>query len=138
MTPRKQEKTFPVEYAAELMKIAVADFASAQTLALAFGKEGAGRAENILFLAQQALEKALKAVLCAKKQPVPLVHDVGILIAKLPENPPPPFGYELAQLNDFAAIRRYQTGPDRLTNEEITETLAKIRAALDWCKTQVR
>ncbi len=137
MTPRKQEKLFPQEYSVELMAIARDDFKSANALATVWISSKSGRPENILFMAQQALEKALKAVLCKKGLPIPLVHDVGILIAKLPAEPSPPFGYELASLNEFAAIRRYQQGSDIITPTEISESLAKVDEALNWCESQL-
>lgn len=51
------------------------------------------------------------AVLCHRKIPVPLVHDLGALLAKLPDGTQPDAGYELTRFNDFAGVRRYEEGP---------------------------
>lgn len=78
MSPSKQEIRFNVEYAAELLRIAEGDYATARVL-----KDAQGiRIENAFYMAQQAIEKALKAVLIVLKQPVPMVHDLGILVAR--------------------------------------------------------
>ena len=107
MTPRKQEKIFPVKYSADLINIAMGDLQGASLLAGA----NPDRKENIIYLAQQALEKALKAVLCAHKVPVPLIHDIATLIAKIPEQLSPPFGYELGSVDVW--LRQRRTSPVR-------------------------
>ncbi len=56
------------------------------------------RNENYFYLVQQVLEKLMKAVLVHQQLPVPLVHDLGILLAKIPRNIEPPFGYEVNRL----------------------------------------
>ena len=133
MTPRKQEKVFPPKYSMELIKIAAGDLQGASLLAAA----NPDRKENVIYLAQQALEKSLKAVLCAHKIPIPLIHDITALVAKIPEHLSPPFGYELGQLTEFAAIRRYIDGPESIEPEEIISTLQTVTAAVDWCKSAV-
>jgi HEPN domain-containing protein len=133
VTPSRQQKLFRKEYAHELLRIAQGDLQSAVALAGA----GAPRPENVIYLAHQALEKALKAVLCWHGVPVPLVHEIGILVAVLPPSLEPPFGYELDALSPFATVRRYLEGGDIITREEIDGTLAQVRAAVDWCQQQV-
>jgi HEPN domain-containing protein len=130
MSPSKQEKLFPKIYAQELMRIALGDMQAAQLLAAA----NPSRKENIIYMAQQALEKGLKAVICHAGQPIPLVHDIGALIAKIPSSLPAPFGYELARLTEYASIRRYIEGPDILDDEEIRGTLTAVNEAIVWCQ----
>ena len=77
-----QKRLFKVEYAKELFPIAKGDLDSALILAKAAG----GRKENIIYMAQQAVEKAIKALLVYNKIAFPLVHDLGILLALLPDN----------------------------------------------------
>lgn len=131
MSPRDQERRFPVTYAAELMRIAFGDLASAGHLVDALGS-GDGRAENAAYLYQQAIEKALKAVLCARGLPVPLVHDLGVLVAKIPSELEPDFGYELTGLDEYATVRRYEEGRYGLSEDELAEIGRLARQILGW------
>jgi HEPN domain-containing protein len=130
MSPSKQEMRFAPEYAAELLRIAEGDHATAVALKNASGI----RIENAFYMAQQAIEKALKAVLITLNLPVPLVHDLGILLARIPAEYEPPFGYELSELNQYAAMRRYQEGYWTPTLEEFAIVLDKTRQMLDWAQ----
>ena len=129
-----KEQVFAKEYAKELLSIAQQDLQSAIALAAAQGI----RIENVFLLAQQALEKALKAVLCWNNQPVPFVHEIGILVAKL-ENieKPPPFGYDLNSLSEYATIRRYLEGKETFSEDEVQEILSQITDAVNWCQKQI-
>ncbi len=133
MTPRKSEKLFPKSSAPELLRIAEADLESGQILA----KHGA-RQENAVYHAQQAVEKALKAVLCWKEIPVPLVHDAGILVAKLPQELTPPGGYDLSDLTPYATVKRYQEGILELTRAEFEAVFKLAADVLDWAKLQMK
>ncbi len=132
MSPRKIEKLFKKEYSAELLRIAVADLASAKILA-----QHGGRAENSIYHAQQSIEKALKAVLCDKGIPVPLVHDAGILVAKLPDNLSPPGGYSLSDLTPYATVKRYEEGVYEITQEEHLTALSLADEVLEWARKQI-
>ncbi len=128
MSPKNQERLFPKRYASELLSIAEGDLQSAEILATA----AKGRRENVFFHAHQSIEKSLKAVLCWRRIPVPLLHDLGILVALLPKDRPPPFGYELRELNDFAAVRRYEEEAVVLTRDEEQRVLEVARDVLRW------
>lgn len=130
-----KEQVFSKEYAKELLSIAHQDLASAKALAKANGL----RVENVFLLAQQGLEKALKAVLCWNSKPVPFVHEIGILVAKL-ENigRSPPFGYDLNSLSEFATIRRYLEGREAFTDSEVQALLAQVEGAIEWCSQQIK
>jgi HEPN domain-containing protein len=130
MTPSKQERLFERGYAKELMRIAQGDLKTAEALA----PLREVRIENAIYHIQQAIEKGLKAVLIAKELKVPLVHDLGVLIGKLPEDAEPPFGYELQQLTEFATIRRYEEGEWKITKEELESTLVIGRKMLAWAE----
>ena len=120
-------------YAEELLRIAKADFEAAQVLYEARVK----RKENIFLLAQQALEKALKAVLCAMNLPVPHVHEISLLVDRIPEELNPPFSTEFNSLTEFATIRRYLEGKE-IQDEELTlDVLNQIEQALAWCSRTV-
>lgn len=133
MTPRKSEKIFPKSYTQELLRIAEADLESGRILA----QHGA-RKENAVYHAQQAIEKALKAVLCWKEIPVPLVHDAGILVAKMPQELTPPGGYDLSDLTPYATVKRYQEGFLELSSAEFEAVFKLAAEVLLWAKAQIK
>jgi HEPN domain-containing protein len=120
-------------YAAELMRVAIADLDSAEVLF----RGGARRTENIFLMAQQALEKGLKSILCAYGLPVPNSHEISLLRDRLPEELDPPFGQEFNSLSEFATIRRYLEGREQKDNEVVRGALDNIRAAVMWCESAV-
>lgn len=130
MSPHKQEKLFLQKYAFELIKIAQGDLNSA----IAIGKSHNPRLENAFFMLQQTIEKGIKAVLVHNLIPVPLVHDLGVLLAKLPKNLTPPYGYELNELNQYASIRRYEEGAYEISIDDFNEILSKTNEMLKWCR----
>ncbi|MFW5843662.1 MAG: HEPN domain-containing protein [Spirochaetota bacterium] len=131
MSPKSQERMFPRSYSTELLRIARGDHDSASFLLSGLGTEGV-RPENVAYLFQQAIEKALKAALCALGHPVPLVHDLGVLIAKIPDSMDPDFGYELSGLDEYATIRRYEEGRLVLSSEELEDIAAISAGVLRW------
>ncbi len=131
MVPR--DARYQREYAHELLAIAEADLESAFLLATVERK----RWENVYLLAQQSLEKALKAVLCWHSELVPLVHDIGILVTKIAVFAKPPFGYNLNNLSEYATIRRYLESKEEYTSHEVVEILKQVKKAVEWCKQQL-
>ena len=122
------ERTFKKGYAAELLRIAEGDLESAKGLS----KIKMGRTENILFHVEQSIEKALKAVLCCKEKPVPLIHDIGIILARFPEGLNVPESEKMIDLSQFAAIRRYEEGKAEITEEETALAIALAERTLAW------
>ena len=129
MSPKKQERLFDRHYAATLFHIAEGDYQTALTLSLSTRNI---RIENAFYLAQQAIEKGLKAVLVHNAIAVPMIHDLSALLGKLPAECNPPYGYELNELSQFATIRRYEEGAWHPTTDELADVLEKTRAMLDW------
>lgn len=134
MSPSHQERVFKQSYALELLSIAEADWNTALYLRKGL-KEHAIRSENFFFFVQQTLDKLLKAVLVSQQLPVPLVHDLGILIAKIPREIEPPFGYEINRLSEFAAVRRYEESSLIWNEEEADEAVELGNKAISWAKT---
>ncbi|MCG8479694.1 MAG: HEPN domain-containing protein [Spirochaetales bacterium] len=136
MSPKHQERRFAKGYAATLLRIAEEDFRTAR-----FAQRGVAagevRPENVFFLYQQSIEKLLKAVLCHLERPVPMVHDLGVLLAKLPEEKQPAIGYEIAGLNDFAGIRRYEAGSILYEPEDIDDARTLTEELLAWARSIV-
>jgi len=64
----------------------------------------------VCFHAQQAVEKCLKALLLTHNLPYPFRHDLGELLALLPEVPLPfrDLENDLKKLTPFATIERYE------------------------------
>ena len=134
MTPRSiQEKIFEKSYAVVLFRIAEGDWKTADAL------KGLPdiRVENLFYLAEQSIEKALKAVLCHLGEPVPLVHELGALIAKFPKETDLPFGYELDQLSQFATTRRYEEAHVILSLEEQIAVLKVSSDILEWARAEL-
>jgi HEPN domain-containing protein len=133
MSLRSQERRFQPAYAVELLRIAQADHASGRFLRSGVAS-AAVRPENAAFHFQQAIEKSLKAVLCHRGQAIPLVHDVGILLARLPDDLEPDFGYELADFDEYAGIRRYEEGHIRLDESDLEAMDAMCEKVLFWAR----
>ncbi len=120
---------FAKEYSNQLLAIAKGDLDTANALILS---PAPGRIENILYMIQQAVEKSVKAVLIKKQIAFPMVHDLGILIALLAPSDYPPGGFDLAALNPFASIRRYEQGALPISKDEITASYAAAQEVLTW------
>jgi len=130
MSPSKQERLFEKKYAEDLIRIAEGDFKSARFLAAASPKDI--RIENAFYLCQQSIEKSLKAVIVANEIAVPLVHDLGSFLSRIPKTCEPPYGYELLDLNQYATIRRFEEGHWHPSAAELTIVLQKTEEMLQW------
>jgi HEPN domain-containing protein len=129
-----KERRFKKEYAKELVKIAYGDLESAKGLF----KVKMGRTENILFHVEQSIEKALKAVLCWLGGPVPVIHELGIIVARFPEGVEVPESDNMLDLSQFAAIRRYEEGVAQFSDEEITAAIDLAERTLAWANSQLK
>jgi HEPN domain-containing protein len=129
----KREKKFQKNYAHELLRISQADIISAKLLA----GHAEGRVENVFLLAQQSIEKGLKAVICWLELPVPFTHDIAVLVERLRSAVEVPFEGMLDDLSEFASIRRYMEGHESFTIEEVNEVLQNVLDALAWCNDMV-
>jgi len=114
-----KERRFKKQYGKELIKVAEGDL----EVALALAGVGIKRKENIFFSIQQTIEKALKAYLVWLELPVPMVHDLAIIIDRFPESIVIPHAEDLQDLTQFATIRRYEEGSFELTDEETKAAL---------------
>lgn len=133
MSPRKQERLFAKQYARTLLSIAEGDYKTA----LSLFKSVDYRIENAFYMAQQSIEKSLKSVLVHREIAVPLIHDLAALLGKLPDDCDPPYGYELNELSEYAAIRRYEEGNWTPTKDELQAILEKTKDMLDWAQSVV-
>lgn len=126
-------RKYKKEYAYELIKIAEGDLASANALSSA----SVGRPENVIYIAQQAIGKALKAVLCFREKPIVHTHDLEVLVTLL-EKDIPPDAHQLGILSQYATIRRYEEGYEELTADDFKLVLETGNRVLKWAKSIVK
>jgi HEPN domain-containing protein len=126
-------RLFKKEYARELLAVALGDLETAEALA----KIRIKRTENLLFHAQQAIEKSLKACLCWEELPIPMVHDLAVIVDHLPKGAQPPHADEISDLTQFATVRRYEEGVAQFSPQEIAEVLAAANAICQWAKMRI-
>ena len=101
MIPQKTV-SFKPEYACDLIEIAKGDLQTAKAL---IASADPGRLENILYMIQQCVKKSIKSVLIFKQTSLPMVHDLGILVALLPVKPEMPSSSRLIQKNQCCRPR---------------------------------
>ncbi|MEW5804745.1 MAG: HEPN domain-containing protein [bacterium] len=96
--------------------------------------------EDLCFDAQQATEKALKAVLIDRGIQFRLVHDIAELLTYLEKN-----GLSLpeeicaaAALTNFAVEARYPGTAEPVTSEEFKEVLQTAEAVVTWAEALVK
>jgi len=94
--------------------------------------------ETLCFHAQQAVEKALKAVLIANKIPSTKTHNIGTLIGMLPAHVGLPEELkEAAELTTYAVMARYPGDLEPVTEDEYLEAIGLAKKVLNWAKHQV-
>jgi HEPN domain-containing protein len=115
-----------------LLDRAADDLAAAELLAAAAGQSSAITG----FHAQQAVEKAYKAVLAQQAVRPPRTHDLVFLDQLLTQaaQAPPVARGDLAALVPFAVELRYGDPP----SIDVAATLESARAAVAWARSLVR
>ena len=95
--------------------------------------------EHLCFHAQQAAEKAIKAVLIAGGVAPPKVHDIGRLLDLVASRgiDVPESVEEAARLTPFAVISRYPADFGEVDEAEWAEAVALARAAVAWAEREV-
>ena len=89
--------------------------------------------EHLCFHAQQAAEKALKAVLVHHKIRVPKSHDLGYLMDLLPGDVSVPVSLvDLPVLTTYAVQQRYPAEVPPLTNKNRQHAVQLAEAAVSW------
>lgn len=83
-------------------------------------------------MVQQSTEKYIKSVLVHLQISFPAVHDLGILVALLPDDKIPPEGFGLTELNPFATVRRYEEGHLPLSESEIEISISTAKQVAIW------
>ena len=99
---------------------------------------GQPKARNVLyahlcFHAQQAAEKALKAVLVANGVRVPKTHDLAFLMQSLPGSVTiPPTLIELPALNRYAVLQRYPTEAPAVARRDQLAAVRLAEESIAW------
>ena len=91
------------------------------------------------FHAQQAVEKALKAVLGALGVNYTYTHNIGLLLQMLLESghSVPPDGEDLSELTPFGALERYggqSEEPEPPPSIDRSWALGAVRRTLEWAQ----
>ena len=125
-----KDQLYKKEYAIQLIRIAAADLVSAKALE----KVGEGRPENVCFLAQQAIEKSLKAVICHLEIAIPFSHSLELLTSLIPKDSKPPNSENLESLTEYATIRRYEEGFAKLEKADLEAVIFTAENTLHWAQ----
>lgn len=109
-------------------------------LALACGgRSGLILHEHLCFHAQQAVEKALKAVLLASRITPPRTHDIGHQLTLLPATMSQPAAVRAsAVLTKYAVQARYPADWDEISPDDFAQSLKLAVAVLRWAAAQLR
>jgi HEPN domain-containing protein len=109
------------------------------SLALARQRSSEIYPEDLCFQAQQAAEKAIKAVFIAKHQVFPYIHDLLQLMAVLEKS-----GTTIPQdikvtgkLSLYAAMIRYPGLGDPISEDEYQEALVLAERVVTWAETNI-
>jgi HEPN domain-containing protein len=92
--------------------------------------------EDLCFSAQQATEKALKAVLILQEIPFPRVHDLGQLIGLVEQTckSMPEFVREAARLTRYAVAARYPSFQEPVTLNQYRRALRLSTSVVEWAE----
>jgi HEPN domain-containing protein len=90
--------------------------------------------EDLCFDAQQAAEKAIKALLIHLKVRFPYIHDLGQLLALVEQagRTVPEQVKEAARLSDYAVEARYPGLAEPVTREEYEEAVTIATEVIHW------
>lgn len=91
--------------------------------------------ELLCFHAQQAVEKALKALLIAQGVEFPKTHNLRVLIEMLKERMDVPDEVmSSAALTEYAVSTRYPGEYEEVTEEEWRDAIQLAESVVDWAK----
>jgi HEPN domain-containing protein len=87
------------------------------------------------FEAQQAAEKAIKAVLISVGVKPPRVHDIGQLLDLVPPSVPRAAGVEESRvLTQYAFVTRYPGGGVPVSEGDYRDALGLAEAVVEWAE----
>lgn len=109
------------------------------SLALALSHAPEVYLEDLCFQAQQAAEKAIKAILIDREIEFPHVHDLSRLMSILEQSGEviPEEVRQAGDLTDYATTTRYPGVAEPVTEEEYTAAVGTARAVVGWADEQL-
>ena len=109
-------------------------------LALAQSKIPGTYVEDLCFEAQQAAEKAIKAVMIRRNIEFPYVHDLARLLSMLEEAGEgiPEIVRKAEELTRYALITRYPGIARPVSEQEYAEAVAVAEEVVRWADEQIR
>jgi HEPN domain-containing protein len=125
--------TVPPEFESWLLR-------AESNLSIAQGGKGKGVfLEDLCFEAQQAAEKALKALLIYLSGEYPKVHAFTLLLERLEQliSVPNPIK-EVVELSDYAVEMRYPGDYYPVSEEEYERALELAARAIHWVKAEIK
>ena len=95
--------------------------------------------EDLCFDAQQAAEKAIKALLIKRGVTFPYVHDLARLVNLLEQagQEIPEFVQRVEALTRYAVVTRYPGLAEPVTEAHYQEAVAVAKAVLEWVEDQL-
>ena len=95
--------------------------------------------EDLCFQAQQAAEKALKAVLIARRRRLAYTHDLAALFHFIEQSgqPVPDDVKRTVRLSDYAVETRYPGLFEPVAEEEYREALELAERCVEWVRERV-
>ncbi len=97
-----------------------------------------GVLELLCFHAQQAVEKALKAVLVSRGEAPPRTHDIAILLEQIEAFTSVPSNLlSASRLNEYAVWTRYPGDAESVYEEDYQEAVRIARLVLGWVEDQL-
>jgi HEPN domain-containing protein len=130
MRGKKQSPDNPAEWIAR----------AKSSLALATATTPGVLYEDLCFQAQQAAEKALKAVFVSRKIPYQYTHDINALLSGLEQQGvdiPQPL-WDAVTLTSFASDTRYPGTATPVTKDEYHAAVRLAQEILSWAEEQSR
>jgi HEPN domain-containing protein len=109
-------------------------------LALAKSKVAGAYLEDLCFEAQQAAEKAIKAVMIKRSIEFPYVHDLARLLSMLEEagEEIPEVVRKAEELTRYAVVTRYPGIARPVSEQEYAEAVAVAKEVVRWAGEQIR
>jgi len=109
-------------------------------LALAKSRIPEAYLEDLCFEAQQAAEKAIKAVMIKRNIEFPYVHDLARLLSLLEEEGEeiPEVVRKAEELTRYALVTRYPGIARPVSEQEYAEAVAIAEAVVRWAEERIR
>ena len=95
--------------------------------------------EDFCFDAQQAAEKAIKAVMLKRRVEFPYSHDLARLLALLEAagEDVPDAVIQAADLTDYATVTRYPGMAEPVTEQEYANAVSIAEAVVQWAEERI-